>query len=146
MIRLPQQSSIRELRFCQRAWRNFKPGYLEDLLSKVASEQIPEIPFIVKADTQGSAEAICDTLKNKSEKIKAKIIHKGVGGINSTDLSLAETTGSVLFGFNVRAARGLSDEAKSRFNCQIFHYCYELIDAAKAIMKGNLLLSRVKLF
>lgn len=113
---------------------------LEDLLSKVASEQIPEIPFIVKADTQGSAEAICDALlKIESEKIKAKIIHKGVGGINSTDLSLAETTGSVLFGFNVRAARGLSDEAENRgLTVKYFSIIYELIDAAKAIMKGNL--------
>ena len=113
---------------------------LEDLLAKVASDQLPEVPFIVKADTQGSAEAICEALlKIESEKISAKVIHKGVGGINSSDLTLAETSGAVVFGFNVRAGRGLSDEAESRgITMKYFSIIYELLDAAKAIMKGSL--------
>jgi translation initiation factor IF-2 len=113
---------------------------LEDLLAKVASDQIPEVPFIVKADTQGSAEAICEALlKIESEKIKCRIIHKGVGGINNSDLTLAETSGAVVFGFNVRAARGLSDDAESRgVTMKYFSIIYELIDAAKAIMQGSL--------
>lgn len=113
---------------------------LEDLLAKVASDQMLEVPVIVKADTQGSAEAICEALlKIESEKVKCKIVHKGVGGINSSDLALAETSGSVIFGFNVRAARGLSDEAESKgVTMKYFSIIYELIDAAKAIMKGSL--------
>lgn len=113
---------------------------LEELLAKVASDEVPEVPFIVKGDTQGSVEAICEALqKIDSEKIKAKIVHKAVGGVNASDLALAETSHSVIFGFNVRASRGLGDEADSKgIVIKYFSIIYELIDAAKAIMAGNL--------
>lgn len=113
---------------------------LEDLLARVASAEIPEVAFIVKADTQGSTEAICEALmKIESDKVKSKIVHKGVGGVNSSDVSLAETSGAVVFGFNVRAARGLSDEADNKgVNIKYFSIIYELIDAAKAILAGSL--------
>src|SRR5690606_32740788 len=86
---------------------------LEDLLRKVRVEDRLEVPLILKADTQGSAEAISEAVgKVTSEKIRNKIIHQGVGGINESDISLAQTANAVIFGFNVRAAPKLEDEAE----------------------------------
>jgi translation initiation factor IF-2 len=117
-----------------------KGATLEDLLAKVASQDAPEVPFIIKADTQGSAEAIAESmLKIKSEKIKARIIHRTVGGINASDVSLAETSGAVIFGFNVRAPRDLLEAAEKRgVVIKYFSIIYELLDATKAIMAGQL--------
>jgi translation initiation factor IF-2 len=113
---------------------------LEDLLAKVANQEAPEVPFIIKADTQGSAEAIAESmLKIKSEKIKAKIVHRAVGGINASDVSLAETSGAVIFGFNARAPRDLQDAAEKRgVIIKYFSIIYELLDTTKSIMAGQL--------
>ena len=113
---------------------------LEDLLAKVANQEAPEVPFIIKADTQGSAEAIAESMtKIKSDKIKAKIVHRAVGGINASDVSLAETSGAVIFGFNARAPRDLQDAAEKRgVIIKYFSIIYELLDATKSIMAGQL--------
>ena len=75
----------------------------------------------------------------KSDKIKAKIVHRAVGGINASDVSLAETSGAVIFGFNARAPRDLQDAAEKRgVIIKYFSIIYELLDATKSIMAGQL--------
>ena len=113
---------------------------LEELLSKVKDADTPEVPVIVKADTQGSVEAVTEAvLKLNSEKVRNRVVHKAVGGINESDLALAETSGAVVVAFNVRAARGLDEEAEKRgVLVKYFSVIYEIVDALKAVMAGKL--------
>jgi translation initiation factor IF-2 len=113
---------------------------LEDLIAKVKSEEVPEVVFIVKADTQGSAEAIQESiLKLSTPKVKNRIVHCAVGGISESDITLASASGAILIGFNVRAARGLDDLAsKEGVVIQYFSIIYEIVDSVKSIMVGKL--------
>lgn len=113
---------------------------LEELIAKVDSEKIVSVPFIIKVDTQGSMQAVCEALADiKSDKVKAKIVHKGVGGINASDISLAQVSGSVIMGFNVRAIGHLAEEAeKLGVVIKYFSVIYELIDMAEALLAGSL--------
>ena len=113
---------------------------LADLLAKVQRSERPELAIIIKADVQGSLEAVCEAIiKLSGDKVRNRILHRAVGGISESDLSLAMTTGAVIIGFNVRAARGLDDTAdKNGIVIRYFSIIYELVDAVKAIMAGKL--------
>ncbi|MEZ4743548.1 MAG: translation initiation factor IF-2 [Bdellovibrionota bacterium] len=113
---------------------------LEELLSKVKDSETPEVPLILKGDTQGSVEAICEALaKINTDKVSNKIVHRAVGGVNESDISLAETSGAVILGFNVRATRGLDDLAEKKgVIVNYFGVIYELVDSVKALMAGKL--------
>lgn len=113
---------------------------LADLLAKVQTSERPELAVIVKADVQGSLEAVCEAVSKLSgDKVVNRIVHRAVGGISESDLTLAMTTGAVIVGFNVRAARGLDDIAdKNGVVIRYFSIIYELVDAVKAIMAGKL--------
>ena len=113
---------------------------LEDLLGKMKDSETPEMPIIIKGDTQGSVEAIVEALaKLNTEDVMNKIVHKAVGGISESDITLAETSGAVIVGFNVRAARGLDDAAdQSGVVLKYFSVIYDLIDAVKNLMAGKL--------
>lgn len=113
---------------------------LEDLLGKMKADETPELPIIVKADTQGSVEAIVESVgKLNTEKVRNKVIHKAVGGVSESDLSLAEASGAVIVGFNVRAARGLDDKAEEHgIVLKYFSVIYDLVDAVKSLMEGKL--------
>ncbi len=113
---------------------------LADLLAKVQTSDRPELAIIIKADVQGSLEAVCEAVtKLSGDKVNNRIVHRAVGGISESDLTLAMTTGAVLIGFNVRAARGLDDMAeKNGVVIRYFSIIYELVDAVKAVMAGKL--------
>ncbi|MCY4380197.1 MAG: translation initiation factor IF-2 [Proteobacteria bacterium] len=113
---------------------------LEDLVAKVDAEKILSVPFIIKADTQGSMQAASEALITiKSDKIKAKIVHQGVGAINASDVSLAEVSGAVIMGFNVRAMRTVAEDSeKNGVIIKYFSVIYELIDMAEALLAGSL--------
>ena len=113
---------------------------LEELLSKVDEEKILAFPFIIKADTQGSMQAICEALQNiKSDKIRAKIVHSAIGAINASDIALAAASGAIIFGFHVRALGNLAETAEeSGVVIEYYGIIYELIDAAKNLMAGSL--------
>lgn len=113
---------------------------LADLLAKVQNSERPEVAVIVKADVQGSLEAVCEAVsKLSSPRVSNRIVHKAVGGISDSDLSLAQATNAVVLGFNVRTARGLDDQAeKSGIVIKYFSIIYELVDAMKSIMAGKL--------
>jgi len=113
---------------------------LADLLAKVQTTDRLEVPIIIKADVQGSLEAVCEAVaKLSNPKVSNRIVHRAVGGITDSDLTLASATGAVIVGFNVRAARGLDDQAdREGVVLRYFSIIYELVDAVKAIMAGKL--------
>jgi len=113
---------------------------LEDMFSRMKAGEVNELRIVLKADVQGSMEALADSLeKIKHDEVKVNVIYKAVGGISESDVSLAAASGALIFGFNVRP----SSEAKelaSRENVQIKSYgvIYELLDDVKAAMEGLL--------
>ena len=113
---------------------------LEDLIAKVDADKIISVPMIIKSDTQGSLQAITEALSDiKSVKVKAKIVHQAVGPINSSDITLAEMSSSVIFAFNVRSIANIEKDAKSKgVVIEYFGVIYELIDAASNILAGSL--------
>ncbi|MBA5724275.1 translation initiation factor IF-2 [Candidatus Liberibacter sp.] len=116
-------------------------GSLESLVSNVyASSAIKDFPVIIKADVQGSVEAIVNALDDlKSDEVRASVMHSGAGAINETDVSLAKASNAVIFGFNVRAssqARALSE--KDGIKILYYNVIYDLIDDVKGFMSGLL--------
>lgn len=99
-----------------------------------------ELPLVVRADVQGSAEAIVGALEKVStEEVAARVIQAGVGGISESDVTLAEASGAIILGFNVRAHKE-AREAAERAGIEIRYYniIYDLVDDVKAAMSGLL--------
>ena len=113
---------------------------LAELLGKIKKADAIEVPLIVKADTQGSLEAISESvMKLNTERVSNRLVHKAVGGISESDLALAEATGAVIVGFNVRAARGLDEDAERRgIIIKYFSIIYDIVDVVKSLMAGQL--------
>ncbi|MCL2439764.1 MAG: translation initiation factor IF-2 [Alphaproteobacteria bacterium] len=112
----------------------------QEIFEGIKEGSAQELPVIIKGDTQGSIEAIADSLvKIPSEKVKVRVMHSGVGGINESDISLAKATGSVILAFNVRANTNAKDEARAA-NIDIRYYSiiYQMIDDVKVLMSGLL--------
>jgi translation initiation factor IF-2 len=113
---------------------------LEQMMSQMKEGGIKEFPILVKADVQGSAEAIVQALeKIGNDEIRARVIHYAVGGINESDIGLAQASGAVVLGFNVRAS-GQARDAAERAGIEIRYYniIYDLVDDIKAAMSGKL--------
>ena len=113
---------------------------LESLQASLAEGGAKELPLIIKADVQGSAEVLADTLvKLTDEKTKIKIIHSGVGAINESDVLLASASGAIIIGFNVRPDRNAADVAE-REKVDIRHHTviYHVTDEIKLAMAGLL--------
>ncbi len=113
---------------------------LEELFNTVANAEVPQVPLIVKGDTQGSVEAIVSSLEKLStSKVKTRIVHSAVGGINESDINLAATSGALLIGFNVRTSASLATQAENKGALiKYFSIIYDVVDAVKAIMAGKL--------
>jgi translation initiation factor IF-2 len=115
-------------------------GSLEQMMSQLKSSGRKEFPLIIKADVQGSLEAIAGTIeKLGTSEVVARIIHSGVGGITESDVTLAEASGVPIIGFNVRAHKE-AREAAERVGIEIRYYniIYNLVDDVKAAMSGLL--------
>jgi translation initiation factor IF-2 len=113
---------------------------LEQMMSQLKEGGRKELPVLIKADVQGSAEAIVQALeKIGTEEVLARVIHYGVGGISESDVALAATSGAVLIGFNVRA-NTQAREAAERQGIEIRYYSiiYDLVDDVKQTMAGLL--------
>ncbi|HUE46160.1 MAG TPA: translation initiation factor IF-2, partial [Aestuariivirgaceae bacterium] len=113
---------------------------LEQMMTQMRETGRKEVPVLVKADVQGSAEAIIQALeKLGTEEVMARVIHYGVGGISESDVQLAAASNAVLFGFNVRA-NAQAREAAARGGAEIRYYSviYDLVDDVKAAMSGLL--------
>jgi translation initiation factor IF-2 len=113
---------------------------LESLQQQIAEGGMKEMPLIIKADVQGSAEVLADSLtKLSDEKVKIRIIHAGVGAINESDVLLASASNAIIIGFNVRPDRNASDVA-DRERVEIRHHSviYNVTDEIKKAMAGLL--------
>lgn len=107
----------------------------------VAQGQLKNLPAIIKADTQGSLEAIRGSLeKLQNEEVKVNIIHKGVGGITESDLALAGASANcVILGFNVRPTGSVKNKAKELgIQIKTYSIIYSLLDDIKALLGGLL--------
>ena len=110
------------------------------MMSQLKSAGRKEFPLVIKGDVQGSVEAIAGALdKLGTEEVAARIIHAGVGGINESDVRLAETSNAAIIGFNVRANKE-AHEAAERAGIEIRYYniIYDLVDDVKKAMSGLL--------
>ncbi|MBP2159869.1 MULTISPECIES: translation initiation factor IF-2 [Asticcacaulis] len=113
---------------------------LTDMMSKLADKKVKELQLIIKADVQGSAEAIIGSLeKVGNEEVRARIIHSGAGAITESDVQLAKGSNSPIIGFNVRASKQARDLAE-REGVEIRYYAiiYDLIDDIKGVLSGML--------
>ena len=113
---------------------------LESLQQQIAEGGMKELPIIIKADVQGSAEVLADTLtKLTDDKVKIRIIHAGVGAINESDVLLASASNAIIIGFNVRPDRNAGDVAE-RERVEIRHHSviYNVTDEMKKAMAGLL--------
>lgn len=113
---------------------------LESMLARIKEQKLKEFPFIVKADVQGSAEAITASLgKFANDEVAARVIHQGVGGITESDVSLAKSSGGVILAFNARASKQVRDLAESEgVEIRYYSIIYNLLDDVKDILSGML--------
>ena len=113
---------------------------LESLQQQIAEGGIKELPIIIKADVQGSAEVLADTLtKLTDEKVKVRIIHSGVGAINESDVLLASASNAIIIGFNVRPDRNAADVAeREKVDIRLHSVIYNVTDEMKKAMTGLL--------
>ncbi|HXQ84047.1 MAG TPA: translation initiation factor IF-2, partial [Xanthobacteraceae bacterium] len=115
-------------------------GSLEQMMSQIKTAGRKEVPLVIKGDVQGSVEAIVGALdKLSTEEVVARVIFAGVGGITESDVTLAEASGAVVIGFNVRAHKE-AREAAEQAGIEIRYYdiIYALVDDVKKAMSGLL--------
>jgi translation initiation factor IF-2 len=113
---------------------------LESMMAKFKDSTAKELPILIKADVQGSAEAIVGSLEKLAhEEVRARVVLSGVGAINESDVQLAKGSGAPIIGFNVRASKEARDLAE-REGVEIRYYniIYDLIDDIKGVMSGML--------
>jgi translation initiation factor IF-2 len=113
---------------------------LESLQAQIAEGGVKELPIIIKADVQGSAEVLADTLtKLADEKVKIRIIHAGVGAVNESDVLLASASNAIIIGFNVRPDRNAEEiAARERVDIRQHSVIYNVTDEMKKAMAGML--------
>jgi len=113
---------------------------LESLQAQISEGGMKELPIIIKADVQGSAEVLADTLaKLSDEKVKIRIIHAGVGAVNESDVLLASASNAVIIAFNVRPDRNAEDiAARERVDIRQHSVIYNVTDEMKKAMAGML--------
>ena len=113
---------------------------LDNLFAKMQEGEMKELPLIVKADVQGSAEAVKASLeKISNEEVRVRVIHAGVGAINESDILLASTSGAIIVGFNVRPDSGAQASAmRTNVDMRFYRVIYDAIDEIEAAMKGML--------
>ncbi|MFP4519444.1 MAG: translation initiation factor IF-2, partial [Oceanicaulis sp.] len=113
---------------------------LEQMMAKLKTNELAEMPVLVKADVQGSAEAIVGALeKVGNEEVAAKVVHSAPGGVSESDVLLAQASGAPIFAFNVRANKQARELAE-REGVEIRYYSviYDLIDDVKSTLSGML--------
>ena len=113
---------------------------LDDLFDQIQAGTLKELPIIVKADVQGSVEAVKQSLtKLSNEEVVVKVIHGGVGAINESDVTLASTSNAIVIGFNVRpdaTAKAIAEQ--EGVDLRLYKVIYQAIEDVEAAMKGML--------
>ena len=113
---------------------------LDNLFAKMQEGEMKELNLIVKADVQGSAEAVRASLEKLSnEEVRVRVIHAGVGAINESDILLASTANAIVVGFNVRPdAAAQASAQRANVDIRMYRVIYDAIDEIEAAMKGML--------
>jgi len=113
---------------------------LVDLHEQIAQGKLKELKIIVKADVQGSVEALCDSLQKLStQEITLNVVHRGVGGINESDVMLAAASNAIIIGFSVRPEPSAEDLAqKEGVDIHTYRVIYEAVEETKKAMEGLL--------
>ncbi|MEG2938953.1 MAG: translation initiation factor IF-2, partial [Oscillospiraceae bacterium] len=121
-------------------FKSYKKVTLDNLFSQIAEGEVKELAIIVKADVQGSAEAIKSSLEQLStDEVRVRVLHTAVGGINSSDIMLAEASGAIVIGFNVRPDPTAMEQAvQAEVDMHMYRVIYDAIDDVKSAMKGML--------
>ncbi|WP_439214438.1 translation initiation factor IF-2 [Duffyella gerundensis] len=134
-VALYRQGKFREVKLARQ-----QKSKLENMFANMSEGEVSELNIVLKADVQGSVEAISDSLlKLSTDEVKVKIVGSGVGGITETDATLAAASNAILLGFNVRAdasARRVVDTES--LDLRYYSVIYNLIDEVKAAMSGML--------
>jgi translation initiation factor IF-2 len=115
-------------------------GSLDEMFEQIKAGEAAQVPVVIKADVQGSVEAIVGALNNLStDEVKAQVLHAGVGGITESDIALATVNNGLVIGFNVRAIPQARDQAK-RDGVEIRYYniIYNVVDDVRGMLEGEL--------
>ncbi|MFH1659312.1 MAG: translation initiation factor IF-2 [Pseudomonadota bacterium] len=134
-IALFRQGKFRDVKLAKQ-----QAAKLENMFQQMEEGEIKTLPLIVKADVQGSQEALVQTLaKLSNEEVRVQIIHGAVGAISESDVNLAQASGAVIIGFNIRADAG-SRKLAETFGVDIRYYnvIYDAVDEVKAALSGML--------
>lgn len=113
---------------------------LDNLFSQIDEGNMKELPIIVKADVQGSVEAVRQSLEKLSnDEVRVKVIHGGVGAVNESDVMLADASNAIIVGFNVRPDAGaVAMSAQIDVDIRLYRVIYQAIEEIEAAMKGML--------
>ena len=146
MLVLADEKKAREIAlFRQGKFRDVKlarqqAAKLESVFEQMGESEVKQLPLIVKTDVQGSQEALVQSLnKLSTEEVRVNVIHSGVGGITESDVNLAQASGAVILGFNIRADANARKLAEN-LDVQIRYYniIYDAVDDVKAALSGLL--------
>ncbi|MBE5816659.1 MAG: translation initiation factor IF-2 [Clostridiales bacterium] len=113
---------------------------LDDLFNQIKQGEMKELNLIVKADVQGSVEAVKQSLEKLSnDEVKVKVIHGGVGAVSEADITLAHASNAIVIGFNVRTGNGVDEAAhRAGVDVRLYRIIYSAIEDIEAAMKGML--------
>ena len=119
-------------------FKSYQKVTLDNLFSKIEQGEMKELPIIVKADVQGSVEAVRQSLeKLTTSEVRVRVIHGAVGAVNESDVMLAEASGAIIVGFNVRPDSMAKSKAEaSGVDIKLYRIIYDAIDEIKTAMKG----------
>ncbi len=138
--RARELTEYRERQRREKATGGINQVSLVDMMSKLGSKKISELPVLIKSDVQGSGEAIQGSLeKMGNDEVRARVVYSGAGGITESDVTLAKSAGAPILGFNVRASKQARDLAE-REGVEIRYYSiiYDLLDDMKGVLSGML--------
>ena len=121
-------------------FKSFQKVTLDNLFSQIAQGEVKELPIIVKADVQGSVEAVKQSLEKLSnEEVRVKVIHGGVGAVSESDIMLASASNAIVVGFNVRPDPVAEENAKrDGVDIRLYRIIYDAIEEIETAMKGML--------
>ncbi|MGN0690806.1 MAG: translation initiation factor IF-2 [Oscillospiraceae bacterium] len=124
----------------QEQFKQYQKVTLDNLFSQIEQGEIKELPIIVKADVQGSVEAVKQSLeKISNDEVRVRVIHGGVGAVNESDIMLANASNAIIVGFNVRPDPVAEENAKrDGVEIKLYRIIYDAIEEITAAMKGML--------
>ncbi len=130
----------REYEAKQEQFKAYQKVTLDNLFNQIAEGEIKELPIIVKADVQGSVEAVRQSLeKISNEEVRVRVIHGAVGAVNESDVMLAQVSNAIIVGFNVRPDTTARDTAEREgVDIRLYRIIYDAIEEIQSAMKGML--------